>query len=528
MLNTPNNNTAGVANPDELYEFTQPTQLIDENTQQLEDELENSQNNKLVGTLVTLNAYSTQHFNLYLNTPILIGRHRTCDIIVNSNYSSNKHCKIYATESTGIQKDIVFCEDLSTNGTLWNGTIIGKGNKVLLDITFLKKDRIFVKPSKEDGLNISSNYQITDQVLGSGTFAKVHLAIRKDTNEQVAVKIMDKKDNNHGSIGGGTNYIDEINLLKAFDHPNIVRVFEVQESEKQVYIFMPLISGGDLFDHITKSSSLSEQETKFITYQLLLALKYLHERGISHRDVKPENILLGSKETYSRVYLSDFGMARVVNEGSRMKTICGTFQYIAPEIINTGLKRPISGKIGYGLAVDCWSLGVVIYAMLSGMLPFHSPDGNDQALFAQILNGKLDLTPPVWNSISDHGKDFVQLFMVKDPNSRMTIKEAFNHPWMKPYLPDLAKLYARKVKAGDEKGAGKSKISEDNSRASQSSSSCAGSGSSPERHPDVTRKRTIDSIRSPTRKQNDRAQVNGIQNMSPPRTPNSARRRLIN
>ncbi|PVU92725.1 hypothetical protein BB561_003645 [Smittium simulii] len=243
-----------MASTEDYYEFTQPTQPIDESTQNIDEEEPASlTQNKVVATLVKLNGHLIQNYNLYTNLPILIGRHRTCEIVIDSNFSSNKHCKIYAVESTGLQDLIVFCEDLSSNGTLWNGKKIGRGNKVILShgdtleikkgnyITFLLKNRILRKHDNENQLDVSNIYQITDKVLGSGTFAKVKLAIRKDTNEQVAVKIMDKVSlKNPGSIGGGTNYIDEINLLRAFDHPNIVRVFEVQETEKQVFIFMPL------------------------------------------------------------------------------------------------------------------------------------------------------------------------------------------------------------------------------------------------------------------------------------------------
>ncbi|OMJ09532.1 Meiosis-specific serine/threonine-protein kinase mek1 [Smittium culicis] len=371
---------------DDSYEFTQPTQPtqpIEDLTQAPDDDPESSnQNVKPVGTLVKITGNIAQDFNLFLNVPILIGRHRTSDIIVNSTFSSNRHCKITALESTAADGFIVVCEDHSSNGTLWNGKNIGKGNKVLLThgdtleikrgnyFTYLQKNRSSNKSDEDLELNINSVYQITDKVLGSGTFAKVNLAIRKDTQTQVAVKIMKKKDRlNPGSMGGGTNYIDEINLLRAFDHPNIMRVTDVIETEKKVYVFMPLVSGGDLFDQIIKSGSLFEEESKFITYQMLLALKYLHDRNISHRDVKPENILMDSKDSFSIAMLSDFGMARTTDPNNRMQTICGTFQYIAPEIIKSGMDKNPTNKPGYSMAVDCWSLGIVVYAMLSGTCP---------------------------------------------------------------------------------------------------------------------------------------------------------------
>ncbi|KAJ1673647.1 hypothetical protein EV182_004830, partial [Spiromyces aspiralis] len=249
---------------------------------------------------------------------------------------------------------------------LGNGHKIGKGNSVILshgDTLEIKKGHYFtylqtVATSNENGqskeLHIHSKYQITDKILGSGTFAQVRLAIRKDTKEQLAVKIMEKRNfSTIGSLGGGANYIHEINLLRAIDHASSLS---------------PLISpvrGGDLFDYIMSKSRLCEEETKFITYQVLLALKYLHERNITHRDVKPENILMDSKDPFSRVLLTDFGMAKAVGQQSLMKTMCGTFQYIAPEIIQTNIGGDIIRFPGYSQAVDCWSLGVVVYAMMS-------------------------------------------------------------------------------------------------------------------------------------------------------------------
>ncbi|PWA00760.1 hypothetical protein BB558_003226 [Smittium angustum] len=444
---------------EDVYEFTQPTQPIEESTQILEDELDKNGNlNSLIGVLVQLNGDNVKNYNLYLNTPILVGRHRTCTINVNSNYTSNRHCIITAVSSPGVEEVLVICEDMSSNGTLWNGKNIGKGNKIVLShgdtleikkgnyITYLQKTRASMKSEEEKELDIKSLYQITDKVLGSGTFAKVKLAICKDTQEQVAVKIMDKRGRlNPGSMGGGTNYIDEINLLRAFDHPNIMRVHDVIETDKKVYIFMPLIQGGDLFDHIISNSSLPEEESKFNTYQILLALSYLHERNISHRDVKPENIMMSSKSSFSIAMLSDFGMARTTDPNSKMNTICGTFQYIAPEIIRTGMEKPDQYRSGYSMAVDCWSLGVVVYAMLSGMLPFSSTDGNDQVLFSQILSGVVDFSPPVWNTISPEGMRFVKKLLNSNPAKRMTVNQAFEDAWIKPYLGDLKILYKRKL-----------------------------------------------------------------------------------
>ncbi|KAJ2842307.1 hypothetical protein GGI22_007593, partial [Coemansia erecta] len=300
---------------------------------------------------------------------------------------------------------------------------------------------------------LDSKYQITDTVLGKGTFAEIRLVYKKDTQQQMAVKIMEKRNFSlNGTAGGGTNYIHEINLLRGIRHPNIVRVYDVAETPRHVYIFMPLLRGGDLFDYIYDHERLAEDEARFIVYQVLLALKYLHDANIAHRDLKPENTLLVSKSVpYSQVMLTDFGMAKAAGQQELMKTMCGTFQYIAPEMISGGVKPGQALEVGYTTAVDCWSLGVMTYAMVSGMLPFSDDEGNPQILFSQILSGHVDFSSPCWSSsISSECKSFVHSLLRVDPAKRMTVDKAFSHPWIAARESVLAKMYADCVRKGND------------------------------------------------------------------------------
>ncbi|KAI7829206.1 kinase-like domain-containing protein, partial [Kickxella alabastrina] len=274
-------------------------------------------------------------------------------------------------------------------------------------------------------------YQITETVLGKGTFAEIKLVYKKDSQKQMAVKIMEKRNFSvNGTAGGGTNYIHEINLLRAIRHPNIVRVYDVVETPRNVYIFMPLLRGGDLFDYILENERLAEDEAKFIIYQVLRALKYLHDANIAHRDLKPENTLLASNKPYSRIMLTDFGMAKAAGRRELMKTMCGTFQYIAPEMISSGAKPGEHVKQGYTTAVDCWSLGVMTYAMVSGMLPFSDDEGNPQILFSQILSGYLDFTAPCWRELSLECQSFVFNLLRVNPDKRMSVDKALQHSWI--------------------------------------------------------------------------------------------------
>ncbi|KAJ1992284.1 hypothetical protein GGI25_005202 [Coemansia spiralis] len=452
-----------MASLEEPFDYTQPTQPFEEATQATQDD--SSQVNsrqKPVGKLVWKRGNQISDHDIFLDTPVIIGRHRSCNIQVTSSVSSNRHCSVKVTVDKESKEYLTICEDLSSNGTFWNSKKIGKGRSVILahgDVIEIKKGYYFTylqltpRQKKKGDEGQVDKYQITDTVLGKGTFAEIRLVYKKDTQQQMAVKIMEKRNFSvNGTAGGGTNYIHEINLLRGIRHPNIVRVYDVHETPRHVYIFMPLLRGGDLFDYIYAQERLEEDEARFIVYQVLLALKYLHDANIAHRDLKPENTLLVSKSAYSQVMLTDFGMAKATGQRELMKTMCGTFQYIAPEMISSGVKPGQALKIGYTTAVDCWSLGVMTYAMASGMLPFSDEDGSPQVLFSQILSGSLDFTFDCWRSISLECQAFIRSLLQVDPAKRMTVDRAFKHPWIAREEPRLAKLYAECIRHSSESG----------------------------------------------------------------------------
>ena len=157
---------------------------------------------------------------------------------------------------------------------------------------------------------------------------------------------------------------DEANILLNVHHPNIIGVKEIFETRRYFYIAMELVRGGELFDRIVEKQHFDEPTTRLVMKQLLEAVAYLHARGIAHRDIKPENILLAEPGTFV-VKLSDFGLSRVFDDSSFMKTMCGTPAYVAPEVLMS------AGTGGYTDAVDMWSLGVIMYVMLSGFHPFN-------------------------------------------------------------------------------------------------------------------------------------------------------------
>ncbi|KAJ9089325.1 calcium calmodulin-dependent protein kinase type 1G [Entomophthora muscae] len=186
-------------------------------------------------------------------------------------------------------------------------------------------------------------------------------------------------------------------------------------------------------------------------FQILLALKYLHDRKIAHRDIKPENILLMTKGLYPQALVTDFGMARVMGNVA-MTSVCGTFQYIAPEIIlhnslwksakRSQVAKGVAGssqssKTGYTVKIDCWSAGVLMYAMLSGSLPFSKRVENDpeeQDLFRSICNDPVTFESFLWDQVSEKAKSMILHLIERDPSVRYGCSEALDHLWFKDHF----------------------------------------------------------------------------------------------
>lgn len=279
------------------------------------------------------------------------------------------------------------------------------------------------------------------------------VAVNKFTGKRYACKIIEKKKISF-TMKQKAHLAQEIEILRELDHvriqsfqkymtrvniyqPNIVHLYDVFEGETKLYIMLELVEGGELFTYISSDNGLEESQAQFIFFQLLQGIKYLHQNNISHRDIKPENIMLeSSKSLYPRIAITDFGLAKVKAHQNALTTMCGTLNYLAPEVL-------LGGKDGYGFEVDCWSLGVVLYAMLSSTLPFTEDDQKD--LIRSIKRGDIQFPQEEWQHVSNEGKDIIKKLLRVDPAKRLTIKEALEHPWIAKRAKSLSTLYDIKV-----------------------------------------------------------------------------------
>ncbi|KAL1560469.1 CBL-interacting serine/threonine-protein kinase 23 [Salvia divinorum] len=252
------------------------------------------------------------------------------------------------------------------------------------------------------------------RTLGEGTFAKVKFARNLETNENVAIKILDKeKVLKHKMID---QIKREISTMKLIRHPNVIRMFEVMASKTKIYIVMEFVTGGELFDKIARGK-LREDETRRYFQQLINAVDYCHSRGVYHRDLKPENLLLDANGVLK---VSDFGLSALpqqVREDGLLHTTCGTPNYVAPEVINNK---------GYdGAKADLWSCGVILFVLMAGFLPFE--ESNLVALYKKIF--KADFKCPTWFSAS--ARRLIIRILDPNPSTRITISELHTDEWFK-------------------------------------------------------------------------------------------------
>ncbi|XP_041447174.1 microtubule affinity regulating kinase 2 S homeolog isoform X6 [Xenopus laevis] len=269
------------------------------------------------------------------------------------------------------------------------------------------------------------NYRLL-KTIGKGNFAKVKLARHVLTGKEVAVKIIDKTQLNSSSL---QKLFREVRIMKVLNHPNIVNLFEVIETEKTLYLVMEYASGGEVFDYLVAHGRMKEKEARAKFRQIVSAVQYCHQKLIVHRDLKAENLLLDSD---MNIKIADFGFSNEFTFGNKLDTFCGSPPYAAPELFQ--------GKKYDGPEVDVWSLGVILYTLVSGSLPF---DGqNLKELRERVLRGKYRI--PFY--MSTDCENLLKKFLILNPSKRGTLEQIMRDRWMnvgheedelKPYVEPI-------------------------------------------------------------------------------------------
>ncbi|XP_039625018.1 serine/threonine-protein kinase MARK2 isoform X3 [Polypterus senegalus] len=267
------------------------------------------------------------------------------------------------------------------------------------------------------------NYRLL-KTIGKGNFAKVKLARHVLTGKEVAVKIIDKTQLNSSSL---QKLFREVRIMKMLNHPNIVKLFEVIETEKTLYLVMEYASGGEVFDYLVAHGRMKEKEARAKFRQIVSAVQYCHQKCIVHRDLKAENLLLDAD---MNIKIADFGFSNEFTLGNKLDTFCGSPPYAAPELFQ--------GKKYDGPEVDVWSLGVILYTLVSGSLPF---DGqNLKELRERVLRGKYRI--PFY--MSTDCENLLKKFLILNPAKRGSLEQQImKDRWMnvghedeelKPYM----------------------------------------------------------------------------------------------
>ncbi|XP_063800114.1 serine/threonine-protein kinase 33 isoform X2 [Pseudophryne corroboree] len=261
--------------------------------------------------------------------------------------------------------------------------------------------------------------------LGQGSFGVVIEATHRDTGRIWAIK----KVNREKAGSSAVKLLErEVSILKRVNHDHIIHLEEVFETPKRMYLVMELCEGGELQGILERRTHLRESETRHVIHSLASAIAYLHKKDVVHRDLKLENILVKSNEQADdeemilNIKVTDFGLAVQkggVGSENMLQSTCGTPIYMAPEVINAH---------DYSQQCDIWSIGVIMYMLLSGNPPFMG--SSEEKLFQHIKRGKLKFSDPVWDAVSDAAKDVLQKLLRVDPADRITANELLDDPWI--------------------------------------------------------------------------------------------------
>jgi len=263
-------------------------------------------------------------------------------------------------------------------------------------------------------MRLEDDYTVEKKVLGSGYNGAVRLAVRNDSGARHAVKAFKL----HGvTKEKKAELASEAEIFLGMDHPHVARLHDVYESGDQLTMVMECMEGGELFDRVAERKVFSEKDAVHTSWQMLLAVNYLHSCGIVHRDLKLENFLYERKDS-DFLKLIDFGFSKIWAKNTKMEVSCGTLSYVAPEVLAQS----------YTSQCDLWSLGVIVFVLLVGYMPFGGSSERQQVI--AIQSGKCGMKKDRWAKVSPQGLDFVKKLLVVNPEVRLTALQALEHPWI--------------------------------------------------------------------------------------------------
>ncbi|EUC66972.1 kinase domain protein, partial [Rhizoctonia solani AG-3 Rhs1AP] len=352
-----------------------------------------------------------------------VGRGTANDFVLPGQKISSQHCTLTWSGRAGdkpSKENAVVVHDNSSNGTFINGKRIGKTKKSLLtpgdelsfglpgqDLDDLDYRYIFRRPTEAlaaVGNGVFLEYEL-GPALGRGAFATVITKSRFVHNPR-----------------SRQMFEREVAIMKEFDHPHICKLVAHFEDESTIWLILELISGGDLLEAVINENGLSEEETRQLATEMCLAMEYSHSKGVTHRDLKPENILL--TDTVPRhAKIADFGLAKAVDSGTFLKTFCGTPTYLAPEVVLR------AQDAGYNELVDSWSLGVIVWSMLTNTVPFTE---DEEDMYTRFQRRQVDWSQVLSFGLSHDCIDWMKRMLAQDPNHRMGLAQALEHPWLAP------------------------------------------------------------------------------------------------
>ena len=255
------------------------------------------------------------------------------------------------------------------------------------------------------------SYEMQDE-LGHGAFSTVCKALNKTNNKIYACKIFPKS--NLADKGDTDRFQREINAMAFLRHENLVALYDFFWDELNFYMIIDFCPGGELFDYIVNHDKLDEPTAALIFQQIASALQYCHSLGVAHRDLKPENVLI---DQFPLIKVSDFGLCGYISDKKMMKTFCGSPCYCSPECL---CRVQYDGRLS-----DVWSLGVILYAMVTGEHPWNIT--NTSIMLRQILKGAYTVPP----FVSPQCKELITKMMQVNPRDRITIDQILKHPWLK-------------------------------------------------------------------------------------------------